>query len=147
MCVLSMCEHVCTSVCDKSMRVYVCAEPVYNMCTHANRVTCVLGLCCVYTCVGRVRVCAKSVCTRVCQVCVWSSMLGMCVCAERACARVLITCACDYRVTCVCVCAHVCAGCVRVCAERVVPTCPCLNSPVCGPMSNWELLASGRLWL
>lgn len=64
MCVLSMCEHVCTSVCDKSMRVYVCAERVYNMCTRANRVTCVLGVCCVYTCVGRVRMCAE--CVHVC---------------------------------------------------------------------------------
>lgn len=83
------------------------------------------------------------VCTQ-CWACVY-------ICAERVCACVLIICACDYWVTCVCVCAHVCAGCVRVCvcAECVVPTCPCLSSPPLqsGPMSNWELLASGRLWL
>lgn len=39
--------------------------------------------------------------------------------------------------------------CMGVCAERVVLTCPCLGCPhlQSGPMSDWESLASGRLWL
>lgn len=68
-------------VCAEHM--YVCAEPVYNMCTRAEHVMCVCWACAVCTYALGVYTCVLRVCIRVCvlkrvgHVCIF--VLSVCV--------------------------------------------------------------------